>query len=46
MLGDSPNVSRAVNKMIDGGYAIKHRSEIDPRIVHVQITESGELAHA
>lgn len=45
MVDDSPNVSRAVNKLVDGGHAIKERSEIDQRIVHVQITESGELAH-
>ncbi|WP_260262069.1 MarR family winged helix-turn-helix transcriptional regulator [Vibrio intestinalis] len=45
MVDDSPNVSRAVNKLVDGGYAIKERSETDQRIVHVQITESGELVH-
>lgn len=45
MIDDSPNVSRAVSKLVDGGYAIKERSEIDQRIVHVQITKSGELVH-
>ncbi|HDM8202575.1 TPA: MarR family transcriptional regulator [Vibrio harveyi] len=45
MVDDSPNVSRAVSKLVDGGHAIKERSETDQRIVHVRITESGELAH-
>jgi DNA-binding MarR family transcriptional regulator len=45
MVDESPNVSRAVSKLVDGGYAIKQRNELDQRIVHVQITESGELVH-
>ena len=45
MVDDSPNVSRAVNKLVDGGYVVKERSHIDQRIVYARITKSGEEAH-
>ncbi|KGJ94581.1 MarR family winged helix-turn-helix transcriptional regulator [Colwellia psychrerythraea] len=45
MVDDSPNVSRAVNKLVDAGHVVKARSQIDQRIVHVQITESGNKTH-
>lgn len=45
MVDDSSNVSRAVGKLVDAGLAVKQRSEVDQRIVYVQITESGELVH-
>lgn len=45
MVDDSPNVSRAVNKLMDAGFVTKVRSQEDQRVVHVQITESGNKAH-
>ncbi len=45
MIDDSPNASRAVNKLVQAEYALKNRSEVDQRIVYVQITESGAKAH-
>ncbi len=45
MADESPNVSRALNKLVDSGYVTKHRSENDQRIVHIRITPSGARAH-
>lgn len=45
MVDESPNVSRALNKLVDSGYAFKRRSSTDQRIVRVKITEAGTLAH-
>lgn len=40
-----PNVSRALNKLVELGFAQKVRSARDQRTVHVSITEAGRLAH-
>lgn len=45
MIDESPNVSRALNKLVDSGYIKKQRSEQDQRIVHIHITSEGEQAH-
>ena len=45
MVDDSPNVSRAVTKLVDVGFADKERSEHDQRVVYVSITGPGEQAH-
>jgi DNA-binding MarR family transcriptional regulator len=42
---DSPNVSRALNKLVEMGLARKVRSEQDQRAVYVSITRSGHRAH-
>jgi len=45
MIDDSPNVSRALNKLMEAGFIIKQRSEADQRVVHICITEAGSAAH-
>lgn len=45
MLDDSPNVSRALNKLVDKGFVSKLRSEKDQRTVYVHITQAGEQIH-
>ena len=45
MIDDSPNVSRAVNKLMDAGYIEKRRNRDDQRMVHITITAAGEQAH-
>lgn len=45
MVDDSPNVSRAVNKLVDAEFATKQRNQMDQRVVHVQITSEGHQAH-
>lgn len=45
MIDESPNVSRALNKLMDAGLIEKIRSQQDQRIVHIHITPTGEKAH-
>lgn len=45
MIDESPNVSRALNKLVDAGYAEKRRDQPDQRIVHIVITDAGRHAH-
>lgn len=46
MIDDSPNVSRALNKLMDAGYIEKQRSTQDQRIVYIHLTKAGEIAHS
>ena len=45
MVDESPNVSRALNKLSDKGYITKTRSTEDQRTVYISITDAGEQAH-
>ena len=45
MVDESPNVSRALNKLSDKGYIIKNRCKEDQRTVFISITTEGEKAH-
>ncbi|WP_281558165.1 MarR family transcriptional regulator [Thalassomonas sp. RHCl1] len=45
MTDESPNVSRALNKLMEAGFIEKVRSSEDQRIVHIHITQAGENAH-
>ena len=45
MIDESPNVSRALNKLMDAGLIEKKRSMEDQRIVYISITAKGETAH-
>lgn len=45
MIDDSPNVSRALNKLMDAGMIEKQRSTEDQRIVHIHLTDSGDKMH-
>ncbi|MGF1732548.1 MarR family winged helix-turn-helix transcriptional regulator [Photobacterium kasasachensis] len=45
MIDDSPNVSRALNKLMDAGLIEKQRSTQDQRIVHIHLTAEGAQAH-
>lgn len=45
MIDETPNVSRALNKLVDSGYVIKQRDERDQRVVYITITTSGRKAH-
>jgi len=45
MIDESPNVSRALNKLSDKGYIIKNRCDKDQRTVFITITDDGEKAH-
>lgn len=42
---ESPNISRALNKLMEKGLIQKNRSLKDQRIVHIQITEAGKKLH-
>ena len=42
---DSPNVSRALNKLVEQGHVEKSRSEDDQRVVRIRITRAGRKAH-
>lgn len=42
---ESPNISRALNKLMDKGLIIKNRNSIDQRVVHIQITPEGRTVH-
>ena len=35
----------AINNLVKKGYAVRHRSEEDRRIVNIQLTEKGEKAY-
>lgn len=45
MVDDSPNVSRALGKLVELGLVEKSRSAEDQRTVHVCLTRAGERAH-
>ena len=45
MIDDSPNVSRALNKLMESGFIEKQRNDKDQRIVHIHITEAGLETH-
>jgi len=45
LVDERPNVSRALNKLVELGLVEKTRSETDQRTVYVSITEAGERAH-
>ncbi|QZT38758.1 MarR family transcriptional regulator [Halosquirtibacter xylanolyticus] len=42
---ESPNISRALNKLMDKGFIIKNRNSPDQRVVQIQITEDGRVLH-
>jgi len=45
MIDDSPNVSRALNKLMDADLIEKKRDLDDQRVVYIHITEKGEQMH-
>ncbi|WP_201778219.1 MarR family winged helix-turn-helix transcriptional regulator [Thalassomonas viridans] len=45
LIDESPNVSRALNKLVEKGLVRKRRSEEDQRTVFISITPEGEKAH-
>lgn len=45
MVEDSPNVSRALNKLASKKLIYKERSEEDQRVVHVTISKAGREMH-
>ncbi|TKG91955.1 MarR family transcriptional regulator [Puteibacter caeruleilacunae] len=45
MIDESPNVSRALNKLMKRGCIRKERSETDQRVVYIHITEEGRQLH-
>jgi DNA-binding MarR family transcriptional regulator len=45
MIDESPNLSRALNKLMASKLIIKNRSEEDQRVVYIQITEKGIKLH-
>ncbi|KAA8681266.1 MarR family winged helix-turn-helix transcriptional regulator [Vibrio gigantis] len=45
MTDESPNVSRALNKLMDAALIEKRRDSQDQRVVYIHITEVGEQAH-
>lgn len=45
MVDESPNVSRALNKLMDAMLIEKQRDSEDQRVVYIHITEAGEQAH-
>ena len=45
MLDESPNVSRALNKLMDSGFIEKRRDTKDQRVVYIHITPDGESMH-
>ncbi len=46
MIEESPNVSRALNKLMDKELIVKIRDKVDQRVVHIQITDKGRKLHA
>lgn len=46
MVDDSPNVSRALNKLVEKEFIVKRRCDQDQRTVFISITPEGEAAHA
>lgn len=45
MIDESPNVSRALNKLMDANLIEKQRDEVNQRVVYIHITQAGEDAH-
>lgn len=45
MIDDSPNVSRALNKLMDANFIEKQRSSEDQRVVHIHLTDEGQRVH-
>ena len=45
MLDETSNVSRSLNKLVEAGYVVKQRSDVDQRIVYIVITKEGRKAH-
>nr|WP_275441482.1 MarR family transcriptional regulator [Psychrobium sp. MM17-31] len=45
MVDESPNVSRALNKLVDKEYVTKKRCDKDQRTVFITATEQGLQAH-
>ncbi|BDD07077.1 MarR family winged helix-turn-helix transcriptional regulator [Aureibacter tunicatorum] len=45
MVEDSPNISRALNKLMSNGLIEKIRSKKDQRVVYIRLTEEGSLIH-
>lgn len=45
MVDESPNVSRALNKLMKSKFIKKVRNLIDQRVVFVKITEEGKKVH-
>ncbi|WP_432667250.1 MarR family transcriptional regulator [Wukongibacter baidiensis] len=41
MIDESPNISRALNKLVEKGYVTKERSLTDQRVVYISITSEG-----
>lgn len=45
LVEDSPNVSRALNKLVDKKLITKRRCNEDQRTVYIKITEQGKVMH-
>jgi len=45
MVDESPNVSRALNKLMKSKFIRKVRNMVDQRVVYVKITEEGKKVH-
>jgi len=45
MVDESPNVSRALNKLMNSGFIEKDRNLIDQRMVYIKITPEGKKIH-
>ncbi len=45
MVDESPNVSRALNKLMKSKFIRKVRNKVDQRVVYVKITEEGKKVH-
>ncbi|MCT4586673.1 MAG: winged helix DNA-binding protein [Carboxylicivirga sp.] len=45
MVEDSPNISRALNKLMEKKLVLKRRDKQDQRIVHITITDKGRDLH-
>ncbi len=45
MVDESPNVSRALNKLMNSKFIKKVRNQVDQRVVFVKITEEGKKVH-
>ncbi|MCT4646271.1 MAG: MarR family transcriptional regulator [Carboxylicivirga sp.] len=45
MVEDSPNISRALNKLMEKKLVLKRRDKQDQRIVHITITDKGRALH-
>lgn len=45
LVDESPNVSRALNKLMKSKFIRKVRNMVDQRVVYVKITEEGKKVH-